>query len=271
MFKKMLVRSLPIALLGVGSSAMAHTSIQNQVTTSSTTYNNIVIGHTCTLPTNNKKIPVVAQSVLFPTVNPLLTEGDDKHASSITAITDIITSATGLAGIPQLIQNKDIFAAQSEKTDANGNVIGFNSYTGNLNPSLHGLVPFRLGGISFISTTSPKKDAAGATVSTTDSCVTELVVKVAVADICKLAFPAGGPKEGQANLWMPNTTTKFANAVDGTSATPLAGSPATLTIKRDTTKNPLDAGCNGTGKTVTVWPSNEDIDANLIIPRVWGR
>lgn len=275
MMKKTLVRSLSIILLGAGSSVMAHTTIQNQVTGSATSYNNIVIGHTCSVTTKDKankdvtkKFPVVAQSVLFPTVDPVLYEGTSTTPSTL-LVTDIITSATGLAGIPQLIQNKDIFAVQSEKTDANGNVIGFNGYNGNLDPTLHGLVPFRTGAVSFTSTTSPKKDPiSGATISTTDSCVTKLVIKVAIADICKKKFPV---TDGEANLWIPNTTAKFTNVVDGTSATPLAGSPATLTINRDTIANPLDSNCNGTGKTVTVWPSDKDIDANLIIPKVWSK
>lgn len=265
--KKLLVRSISLVLLGAGSSAMAHTTIQNQVTGASTAYNNIVIGHGCK-QSNGKYIPVTAQSVVFPTVNPELYEGSTP--SNLT-LDKIITSLTGLAGIPQLIQNHDVFQSQSEKTDANGNVIGFNAYRGKLDTNLHGLVPFRTGAINFISSTSPKKDAAGNVLSTTDSCVTKLVVKVAVADICKTPFPSGGPKEGMANLWMPNTTTKFANILDGTSATARAGSPATLTFNRDTTANPLDGSCGGTGKTVTVWPSDEDIDANLPIKFVWGR
>jgi hypothetical protein len=258
--QKIVICSLATALLGFGQNAAAHTSIQNKVNDSSTTYNNIVIGHTCTT-TASKKIPVVAQSVVFPTVNPVLTTGTGAGTVSSLTVGDIITSTAALANVPQLIQSNDIFSRQSEKTDSSSNVIGFNSYKGSLGNTLHGLVPFRTAGITFKSSAN----------SNTDSCVTKLTVKVAIADICKNTFP---PKEGTANLWIPNVTTKFPNAVDGTdNGTPgeRLGSPASLVINRDLTTNPLDSSCNDTGLEVTVWPSDEDIDANLAIPGVWGK
>jgi hypothetical protein len=260
--KKLVICTLT-AVCGFGSNAMAHTSIQSKVNDSSTTYNNIVIGHTCTT-TAGKKIPVIAQSVVFPTVNPVLTTGSGAGTVSTLTVGDIITSAAALAGVPQLIQSTDIFARQSEKTDSSGNVIGFNGYKGSLASSLHGLVPFRTAGITFKSSAN----------SNTDSCVTKLTVKVAIADICDLkTFP---PKEGTANVWAPNLTDKFSHAADGNVASDgtegeRLGSPASLVINRDLTANPLDSSCNGTGLEVTVWPSDEDIDANLSIPKVWGK
>ena len=256
-----------ISTVGMGSGALAHTSIQSTITANSsgvtsTAYNNIVIGHTCSKGTD--EFPIKAQSVLFPTVNPIVYVDyvDSSSTPSTLKVEDLIGPAPtnsnpnpislGLANIPQLIQNKDIFEKQSEKTDAEGNVIGFNGYKGNLDSSLYGLVPFRVGAIAF-------KTNAGLT----NSCVKKLLVKVAVADICKTSYKTGGPTEGQANLWMPNTTDKFSHAVDGTSATSLAGSPATLTIDNS-------AAC-ANGSTVTVFPSNTDIDTNLIIPKVWGK
>lgn len=244
-----------MSLVFLVSGAAAHTGTQSTITAvsgkTSTNYNNIVIGHGCT-DDKGKKFPVVAQSVLFPTLNPVIVV--DGNLSNL-KVTDLIESATGLANLPQLIQNRDIFEKSSEKTDDSGNVIGFNGYKGSLDPSLHGVVPFRFGSLTFKTSIN----------GLTNNCVKSLAVKIAIADICKLEFPAGGPVEGkaQANLWIPNTTTKFANVVDGTSATTRGGSPGTLTVDNS-------SACPS-GSTVTVWPSDDDVNANLVIPKVWGK
>lgn len=276
--KKITLCSLATVISGAAQFAYAHTVIQNSVTTGSTTYNSIVIGHTC--ESKGKKIPVVAQSVLFPTVSPIILKGDQVFDSTPTlTLGDVFETPAviakdaqgtpgtpgykpavvakaavpldSLANIPQLIQNKDIFKFQREKTNATGNVIGFEGWGGKLDPTLHGLVPFRTSGLNF----------------KTSSCAKKVYIKVAIADICKMSFP---PQEGTANLWMPNTTTKFPNVVDGTSATAFAGSPATLTVERPLSTNPLPEGC-GSGDDVYIYPSNADIDANLPIKKRWGK
>lgn len=223
-------KSLGIALLVAGITchmpARAHTTVQVQATEGTTTYNNLVIGHGCTLA-NGTKLPVIAQSVVFPTVKPKFT-----YAGTVSGNPAVVSIST-FANIPQLIQSRDIFAKQKEKTDSAGNVIGFEGTEGSLDPTLHGLVPFRTGGVSFPS----------------DSCATKLVVQIAVADICE--------KFGAKNLWIPALTSKYADpTVDG------IGSPAALTINRDLTKNPLPSSC-GAGYTLTATPSAEDVDANL--------
>jgi len=139
---------------------------------------------------------------------------------------------------------------------ANGNVIGFNGFKGELNTNLHGLIPFRTGAITF---------KTGATASNSQ-CIQKLVIKIGIADICKTTFP---PKEGTANLWIPNQTSKFSTPLDGmcpeVNGVPACGtrlgSPATLTINN---------GACPTGETVTVWPSDDDIDANLPM-KGWGK
>ncbi len=214
--------------LACSLAAHAHTTVQNAVPEGTTTYNNLVIGHGCTLA-DGSKLPVIAQSVLFPTVNPKYT------TTGTMAGNPAVVSISSFANIAQLIQSKDIFSRQKEKTNAAGNVIGFESTEGSLDPTLHGLVPFRTAGVSF----------------PTDSCATKLVVQVAIADICQ--------KLGAKNLWIPALTAKYADpTVDG------IGAPASLTINRDLAKNPLAASC-GAGYTLTVTPSNEDVDANLKI------
>lgn len=221
-----------ISLLVAGASASAHTTIQSQATEATTTYNNLVIGHGCTLA-DGTKLPVIAQSVVFPTIDPVVTVSDGKWAGSNEVLT-----ISSLAGIPRFIQSKDVFNKQSVKTDSKGNVIGFSSTEGSLDTGMIGLVPFRTGGIAFKA----------------ESCIKRLLIKVAIADICE--------KNKTYNLWIPNATPKFSN--------PLAhglGAPATLTINRDLTKNPFKAESNcGNGYDITITPSNRDIDANLPIP-----
>jgi hypothetical protein len=206
----------------------AHTTIQNQASEGTTTYNNLVIGHGCTLA-DGSKLPVIAQSVLFPTVNPVYT------TTGTVSGNPAVVSITTFANVAQLIQDRNIFSRQREKTNASGNVIGFESTEGSLDPTLHGLVPFRTAGITFPA----------------DSCAIRMIVQVAVADVCQ--------KLGARNLWIPSVTPKYADAsVDG------IGSPASLTFNRDLARNPLRASC-GAGYTLTVTPSAEDIDANLKI------
>ncbi|CCE22505.1 hypothetical protein [Methylotuvimicrobium alcaliphilum] len=242
--KKTLFAGLSLALCGLGSNAYAHTGIQNQINGTGTTYNNIVIGHTCAL--NGRPLPVTAQSVVFPTVTPYFTVDNAPVDISL----EDITNRSTLAGWPQLIQDNNIFRRQSEKTDAQGNVIGFEGFRGRLDHNLHGLVPFRTGGISF------KEDTTGIV---GPACIQRLQIKIAIADICRNRFP---PVEGTANTWIPNTTSKFTTEMNGATSGLRSGAPATLTIN-----NPNCAE----GETVVMWPSDQDVDANLPIQRRWGR
>lgn len=214
------------AALIAGTAAQAHTTIQVQANEATTTYNNLVIGHGCTLA-DGSKLPVIAQSVVFPTVNPKYTVTGSFGGNPS------VVSVSSFANMAQLIQSKHLFAKQREKTNAAGQVIGFENTGGELDVTLHGLVPFRTAGVSFPA----------------DSCATRLVVQVAVADICQV--------NGAKNLWIPSLTTKYNDpALHG------IGAPANLTINRDQTKNPLPASC-GAGYTFTITPSAEDVDANL--------
>lgn len=213
----------------------AHTTISDKLTQDGG-YTNLVIGHGCTDPVTGAKSPITAQSVVFPTVSPVLTRSDK---GSISSLSQVITSAAGLAGLPSLVQNKSIFASQDVKTDSKGNVIGFTLTSGSLATNLRGLVPFRMSAVSFVPS----------------SCATSLVVKLAVADICSNTFP---PKSGTANLWIPGTTTKFTDkTIDG-----VGTASAAITITRNLVTNPLPRAC-GDGYAVTATPSNADVDANL--------
>jgi hypothetical protein len=223
------VTAVAALTLSAGLAAQAHTTIQVAAAEGTTTYNNLVIGHGCAGP-NGTSLPVIAQSVLFPTVNPKTTI-TGTFAGNARAV-----DVTTLANVAQLIQSRDIFTVQREKTNAAGAVIGFEGSGGSLAPTLHGLVPFRTAGITFPA----------------DSCATRLVIQIAVADICV--------RNGTKNLWIPSLTAKYTDpTVDG------IGAPASLTVNRDLAKNPLAASC-GAGYTMTITPSAEDVDANLKMP-----
>ncbi|WP_221064382.1 hypothetical protein [Methylomagnum ishizawai] len=253
--KTLAIGSLTTVLGLAAHPAAAHTTIRDAATEGVTAYNALQIGHTCELE-SGKKIPVIAQSVVFPTASPTVTQVLVTDAtttpvttqSTATTLDAEITDSLGLAAKASLVQDRNIFKKQNLTLDGNGNVIGFYATNGNLQTDLRGLVPFRFTPISFKST----------------SCAKRMLVKVAVADICKKTFP---PKAGTANLWIPATTAKFTDAnIDG------IGSPATLTINRDLTKNPLPEGCpvnaNADGTTtpgydVVVTPSAQDVDDHL--------
>lgn len=247
--KKTLFAGLSLALCGLGTSVHAHTGIQHQINDTARNYNSVVIGHGCPHPGNpERRLPVRAQSVLFPTVNPYFTVDNVENP---TLKLEDFTNLSTLANWPRLIQDNNVFRRQRVKLDANGNVIGFEGFNGNLDPTppapLIGLIPFRTNPISFKET-----EIAG-------SCVQRLQIKIAIADVCRNAFP---PNENTAGMWIPNTTPKFPSEQNRASSVPRSGAPATLTIN-----NPNCAE----GATVVMWPSNQDVDANLPIQGRWGR
>jgi hypothetical protein len=258
-------------MMTAGQSVFAHTTIQNAITAGATGYSAIVIGHGCT--TNPNYPNVVAESVVWPTQSPYVTSAINVGQTGTIAtppalVSDALaTSNTGatplasLAGIPQLVQNKDVFRAQVERNNAitsGGAVVGWISTLGNLGTHLHGLVPFRFGAVGFNKTT----------------CATVAKINLAVADICDpSAFNANGTfaglnyTNGGVNLWLDNTQVGFFGfPIEAGAAS------ATLTVNRDLVNNPLPANCAPTGTdpqyTVTIKPSQADV--NLLVYPGWG-
>lgn len=247
--------ALAAALYSLGQGAFAHTTVKDQATEGTTAYNALQIGHGCTKP-NGKNLPIIAESVVLPTVNPVALRTDPNDATKTIPVNlaDVISDAQLLAGKVDLVQDRNVFKKQNEIYDASGaNVIGFYATNGNLQTNLRGLVPFRFTPPTFIP-------------SDAGHCAKRLLIKIAIADICvKDVFP---PQEGTANLWIPNATAKFPDGnIDGSSPNYHGGGAATLTVNR---KGALDPAC-GAGYDVTVWPSDEDVDANLPIKGYWGR
>jgi hypothetical protein len=251
MYKASKVRAVvgisAIALVTFASAAMAHTTIRSQATESVTDDNALKIGHGCTTP-EGATIPVTAQSVVFPTSAPVLTTSD---SSSVSGLPAVIEQGT-IAGLARVIQDRSVFRSQARKADTLGNAIGFSAVGGSLNVDTPGRVPFQFAAPKFVA----------------NSCAKRLLVRVAIADICLLGNGlADSIKEGKVNLWIPDNGSQYAVVgkplnIDG------IGSPATLTVNRNLTTNPLPAAC-GAGIDVTVTPSPEDVNANLPIPGIW--
>ncbi|MGI9212268.1 MAG: hypothetical protein ACR2HF_07315 [Methylococcaceae bacterium] len=223
---------------------LADTTVKDQATEGKLSYHALVIGHGCEDLQPGKTNPVKAQSVVFPTLKPVVTRADTGEALQWSDVIDD-EAGTGLAGKVELIQDRNIFKAQSLILNEAGNSIGFYSTNGSLQADALGLVPFRFSAVSFAPAT----------------CARRLLIKLAIADICSMSFP---PKVGTAGLWLPSTTVRFRDPV-------LLGDPATLIVNRDLVSNPLPAAQNcKDGFDVTIKPSAEDIDAHLPF-KGWGR
>ena len=274
-------RRLPVGaltsavLLAMASNAVAHTTIEASATEGQTAYNSIQIGHGCTVnegEPSEKKLPVIAEVVVFPTddTNGEITDDKGVAFDPPLKLSDIVADESGLLNKVSLVQNKDVFGKQDIIYDPDDRTvssfgqqvpaaIGFYGRGGKLQTNLRARIPFRF---------SPPSFKAGST----DSCVDTLLVQIAIADVCKVSKH---PAVGQLNAWLPHKTSVFADekidgivdAEHGFSGTPYTGAPATLTIKRSTE---LDASCNGTGKTAIFWPTGTWIDRTVNIPKFWA-
>jgi len=236
------------ALFVVASTAFAHTTIRSQVTESTTDDNAIKIGHGCETPDGSAHLPVVATSVVFPGDAPELTASD---GSMIGDLSQVIEQGT-IAGLARAVQDRSIFRTQQVKFDSLENQVGFSGTQGSLNPDLPGRMPFQFTGPKFQAT----------------SCAKRLLIRVAIADVCLLGFGmADSVQLGKVNLWIPDNGSQF-SVLGGQLGVDGVGAPATLTVNRNLTTNPLAPAC-GAGIDVTVTPSAADVNANLPIPGVW--
>jgi hypothetical protein len=242
-------RVIGIALFAVGSTtALAHTTILNQMTEGVSTDNATRIAHGCFGPSGVPRM-VVASTVLFPTVNPQVTSSD---GSAIANLGDVITVPT-LAGLVQPILDRGLFQKWQMKVDSLGNRIGFSATKGTLEaPNWAGRMGFAF--------SAPKFQP--------DSCAKSLTIRLAIVDIC-VGASVGDYGPGDVNWWIPDGS-KYADAsraANNHEALDVGFTP-TLVINRNLTTNPLPAVC-GDGINVTVTPSGADVDANLSIPGYW--
>ena len=236
-----------LTIMGAGQAAFAHASILNTVNSGkaigSTSFSRIGVNHACngTTPIT----PVVAQSAVIPTINPFISTATvtNNVAGAYTAqvgatvgqylftTSAATTPVPTLAGLFQLVQSKDVFSTSIEQRNAANAVIGWVSTKGSLQVNEHGEVPFRFTNVFF-----------GA-----NSCVHDVVVQLAVADICKtnsMPLSSGSLSTTQGvNLWLDN-------ALGGSPAFPQSaienGAGTTnLTINRDPVQDPYPASCAG--------------------------
>jgi len=294
-----------VLMMGAGQSAYAHASILNAINSGATGFSRVGVNHAdnhTTPPT-----PIVAQSVVFPTVNSIFGRTPaDPNGAPIVALGDFFTtdktsaangtrstiSATGVvtnnewivANSPQLVQSKDIIALQIEQANAANKTIGWVSTKGVLQVNLHGEVPFRFAAPHFRSVL-PSVNPNG--LKDADLCVSQLVIYVAVADIANpnpqppfaAAVPDGAPGSETSgigyNLWIDNNTPGLANSAFPPQVTENGADTTKLTINRDPLVNPYPTNCAlaGTGGTdpafaITIKPSADDINA-LQFPG-WG-
>lgn len=235
--------SLTAFLCGTSAETAAHSSIDipnGEVLEGYMTKVAYRIQHAC----SESGRPVIAQSFLLPTVNPILSRADggeipDLDGNGTVDLSDVIQGGS-LVGLIQPYIDTTVFKQRQRKTDANGNAIGFSSTKGNVPDGFYAEIPFLLPSVFFVET----------------SCVMHLLVHPVGADVCKITRT---PRLGDANIWMEHTTARFPNNVHGIGQNELR-----IDFKRDTGFNPLPKGC-GEGFTVEVHASEEDIDANLPI------
>lgn len=237
-----------VLLVGLTQNVLAHTRLNiSSATEGERAINHMIIGHSCDATTRT-----IGTSVVIPdgTDSTILVDGEP-HSG---AITDFLTNYGNNAAV---FYDRSAFDYIDEKTDSNGNVVGFWAGGGPGMPgNLSVAVPFRY---------------TAARIEPT-SCATSVKIFMSVVDICEITG-VDGFREGTVELWThAGLGTPYDRdlhfAVD-------AGSdpgPASFTINRDLTSNPLPDSCSA-GTAVEVKSSaaqiNRDMPINLNGQQVW--
>jgi hypothetical protein len=253
-FKQPLVAGfLAITLLLISSQiAYAHDGFSKQIIEGTFERLDLEINHGCA---GN---PVIAQTVLFPTLNPELSAYDSSN-NPVTPPNDLaeVSDNGNLEGQLHLIQDRSIFLDQDQIVSELGNPIGFYGKNGFLKANLLGSVPFKFFGVFFTPTT----------------CYKHINVVTAIADICSTKPPVLA--SGKVSLFIPDNGSQIGETAKSLGNEHGVGEPSIMHIDRNLETNPfLDAEGNpttacGDGITVTVTPSAEDMDANFKIPGYW--
>jgi len=213
----------------IGQNVFAHTRLETaQINENTRTSNNIVIGHGCG---DNS---VIGTSAVFPDgVDSTITVDGQPHAGSLTDFVQNWTNAN------QKILSRAVFTYQDEKTDNNGNVVGFWAGGESLPHNLLGFIPFR----------------TSAVIIEPNSCAKSVKFYISIADICQITGTAGF-SDSTVNLWTHNA---LGTAYDRVSATD--DGPASLQIMRTSA---LPSSC-GAGVAVEVRPSAAQINRDMPI------
>ena len=291
-FKKRVIYSLVTTVMAAASQGgFAHTRLEIPSVFEGTTnpaihaqsnkvHNYLTIGHGCP-PTNAKKA-TIGTSVVFPNAisyTPII--GVDSGTGKVFTSNPAITYYSQLAGYGTMIRT-GVWENSGLKVDPLGNIDGFWA-----------------GGKAYKQTNSAPINVEfySNTVSIVpDSCARSVTFELAIADFCSVSKSSATATDEDVLYWspIPNFTgvpgqpfgAPTADAVrkipvgpsysnyDGykdaahTIAGDGWGSPATITIKRDLTNNPLPASCTGNGKKgddVYVYPSANQINKELPI------
>ncbi len=281
--------SLSIATLA--SNAFAHTRLEipsvmegtsNPAThaQSNKVHNYLTIGHGC--PPAANRNPTMATSVVFPNAisyTPII--GVDSGSGKVFSSQPASSYYSPLAGIGTMIRT-GVWEYSGIKTDPLGNIDGF--WAGGKAYRQKVSAPINVEFYTNTITIAP------------ESCARTVVFELAVADFCSINVPGTTVKDEEVLFWspIPNFSgvpgqpfgVKTADTARKISAGPSFsnydgyadaahtiagdgwGSPATLTIKRDTVNNPLPKNCTGNagkGDDVYIYPSAEQINKELPI------
>jgi hypothetical protein len=269
-----------VVFAAASQGAFAHTRLETATVAEGTrVHNYVVIGHGC--PSTPARKPTYGTSVVFPNAvsyTPII--GIDSGAGKVFTTKTAAEFYSPLSGIGAFIRTGGPWTAANNKVDAKENKDGFWA-----------------GGIAYDQTISSAVDvpfysAAVSIVKT--SCARSVTFELAIADFCSIATPSTTAKDEEVLYWSPIPNflgvpgqpfgtpagdaarsipvgPKFSNYdgyQDAAHTIPGDGwgSPATLKITRDLTKNPLPAGCTGNagaGDDIYVYPSAEQINNEL--------
>ena len=114
-------------------------------------------------------------------------------ATVATTLAAEFTNLPTLAGRFKLNQNKGVFNTQRVTTDANGNAVGFYERSGFVDPKAIAVTDIRM--------------TTGGMVFTPGSCATQMIVRMAGADICTIDNKL--TDEHNQNLWFGGPTNKM--------------------------------------------------------------
>jgi len=276
------------ALAGVQQQALAHPSLSiPNMTEGTSIYTAVTVTHGCTAFTPAK--PVTGTVQLFPTgadaakkgpgritkpdgtkeviqggvaaVRQTKDSGSYEVGTATTLAEEIVSANAGNTGVTTLgdkfraVSSRDVFNKLGVVKSLDGATrVGAWSYQGKLDPDMYGQTSFRAN--------------AGGIWLRRDKYARSLKVRVPAIDVCKADRKNTGNPAGYVNLWINSQTPKF-NFPDAHGIKPEDNFWMTLSINRDTTKNPFPDSCKSdTSKQydVVVTPTFEEIDGLLKIP-----
>lgn len=281
--KKLALFSLTGVALAVASQgAVAHTRFEtNTVVEGAKVHNQVNVGHGCPPATARKSS--MGTTVIFPNAvsfSPVI--GIDSGAGKVYTTTAAADYYSPLFGIGTLMRVGGPWELVNNKVDEKGNKDGFwaggKAYDQTISTAI---------GVEFYS--------AAVTIKP-ESCARSVTFYAAIADFCSIDVPGATAKDEEVLYWSPIPNFEGvpgqpfgAPTADAARKIPAGpsysnydgyadaahtiagdgwGSPATLKVTRNLTKNPLPAGCTGNGGAgddVHVYPSAEQINKEIPI------